>query len=175
MTLRWRISLILAGLALAVSAFAAVSAYLATSPQRRSGIDDTLRTRARAANASIGGRGGRGPEGGRPGGPDANECPTTSVFLPASAAQLVDPAGTVTSCLVGGPRLPLSAGDRTLSTGAVSLRTVTISGQDYRLLSTPWHAGGTLQIARSLSESDAVLSRLRLRLLLLLALAAVVP
>lgn len=44
-----------------------------------------------------------------------------------------------------------------------------IEDERYRLLSTPWHDGGTLQIARSLAESDSLRQRLELRLAVLIA------
>jgi two-component system, OmpR family, sensor histidine kinase MprB len=54
------------------------------------------------------------------------------------------------------------------------LSTVTIDGENYRTLTTPWWAGGTLQIARSLSESGQVLGRLRWQLIGLVAAAVAV-
>jgi two-component system sensor histidine kinase MprB len=180
MPLRWRIALILAAVALGVGAFAASASYLTTASQLRAGIDDTLRSRAVAVNASIGrgpdgdgsGRGGTG-RGGGPDGPDGG-CAPAGEFQPASAAQLVSPSGGVTGCIDGGPVLPVIAAEQKLPPGAAQLRTVSIEGEHYRLLSTPWHEGGTLQIARSLAESDSLLGRLRLRLGGLIALAAAV-
>ena len=174
MTLRWRIASILAVVALSVGALAAIAAYVSTSSQLRSGIDDTLRSRAAAVNTD-GGRGGGGDHGGPNGGPDGDgECATAGSFQPASAAQLVAVDGTVTSCIQGGPALPITEHDASLAAGDVELRTVSIDGQTYRLLSTAWHDGGTLQIARSLAESDALLGRLRLQLAGLVALATIV-
>jgi two-component system sensor histidine kinase MprB len=177
MTLRWRIALILAAVALGVSTFAAVTAYLSTASQLSSGIDDTLTSRAAAVNTESG-RGGRGPDGGHDGdGPDGRpgdngDCPAAGSFQPASAAQLVTDSGTVTNCLDGGPALPVPV--HALASGTVQLSTVVVDHQQYRMLSTPWYAGGTLQIARSLAESDDLLGRLRLQMILLVALATVV-
>jgi two-component system sensor histidine kinase MprB len=174
-TLRWRIALILAALALAVGAFAAIASYVRTESQLRSSIDDTLKSAAAAVNSGPdGGRGGReGREEPGPPGGDAG-CPVAGAFQPASAAQLVSVNGTVTTCIAGGPRLPVTDQDRNLPPGAVELRTVDIDGQSYRLLSSRWRAGGTLQIARSLAESDAVLSRLRLQLAAVVGIATAV-
>jgi two-component system, OmpR family, sensor histidine kinase MprB len=177
MTLRWRITLILAGVALAVGVGAALAAYLSTAAQLRAGIDDTLTSRAAAVNTEPGGDnehagGPGGGRDGRPGGPDGG-CPTAGSFQPAAAAQLVSSTGAVTVCIDGGARLPVPG--TPVAAGTVRLETVTLSGQRYRLLSTPWHEGGTLQIARTLAESDGVLARLRLRLLLMVAIATVVP
>ena len=182
MTLRWRIALILAVVAFGVAALAATASYLSTESQLRSGIDETLRSRAAAVNTPVtdqGGRGGRGDRDGGPGpggpGPAASTgCPVAGSFQPASGAQLVSTSGVVTSCIDGGPSLPVTDQDQALRAGTMKLRTVDIDGDSYRLLSTPWYAGGTLQIARSLAESDSLLSRLRLQLAALVAIATVV-
>jgi two-component system sensor histidine kinase MprB len=179
MTLRWRIAFILAAVAFAVGAFAAIAAYLSTESQLRSGIDETLKSRATAVNTptSEPGGHGRGDRGGPPGqpGPDGDGgCPAPGSFQPASGAQIVSANGAVTSCIDGGPTLPVTDQDRSLHPGAVEMRTVQIDGQPYRLLSTPWYGGGTLQIARSLAESQALLHRLRLQLAGLVAVATAV-
>lgn len=174
MTLRWRIGLTLAGLAFVVGAFAAGASYITTASELRRGIDDTLRSRAFAVNIDASGRIGRD---GRDDGPDdgnVNGCPSPGSFQPASAAQVVTTDGTVVACIEGGPQLPLTSSDQTLSPGTMVLRTASIGGERYRILSTPWHDGGTLQIARSLGESDSLLRRLRLQLLGLVAAATLV-
>ncbi len=51
---------------------------------------------------------------------------------------------------------------------------MTIDGQQYRLLTVAWSHGGILQIARSLAESDDLLTRLRWQLAALVAGAVVV-
>jgi two-component system, OmpR family, sensor histidine kinase MprB len=179
MTLRLRIALILAGVAFAVAALASTVAYTSTRSQLSSGIDDTLRSTAAASNTDGRDRqqrGGGGNDDDGPGGLDDpdGDCPIAGVFQPASGAQLVSADGTVTTCIDGGPTLPVTPDDLTLTNGQVTIRTVTIDGQDYRLLTTPWRDGGTLQIARSLSESTDLLHRLRWQLLGLVTAAVVV-
>src|SRR5215207_8378455 len=166
MTLRWRIALILAAVAFGVGAFAGASAYLTTSSQIRSSIDDNLRSRAEATN-TVGGDRGRHDGGG----PGERDCPPAGEFQPASAAQIVSPDGTVNACIEGGVALPAVASDTQLAAGAVVLRTTSVQDQSYRVLATPWHEGGTLQIARSMTESDALLVRLRWQLLALIGAA----
>jgi len=61
--------------------------------------------------------------------------------------------------------LPTATSDNQLASGQTVLRTASVQGQSYRVLTTPWHDGGTLQLARGLTESNALLSRLRLELL----------
>jgi two-component system, OmpR family, sensor histidine kinase MprB len=176
-TLRWRIALILAVVALGVAASASVVAFVSTSSQLRSGIDETLRSRAAAVNTAesqSGGRGGRGRGDGDADGHDGGGCPTAGSFQPASGAQLVSADGTVASCIDGGPTLPFTAADLAQRSGTVELRTVSIDGEEYRLLTTPWFAGGTLQVARSVSESDQLLGRLRWQLIGLVAAAVAI-
>jgi two-component system sensor histidine kinase MprB len=166
-SLRVRIALILAAVALGVSATVAVLSYLGTAASQRDSIDDTLTSRAAAVNEVGGGRDGR-DEGGRG---DGDDCPPAGQFAPASAAQLVDTAGVVTVCIEGAPTLPVSDGNRSLDRDQTRLRTVSVGGEDYRVLATPWHAGGTLQVARSFSEANDLLGRLRLQLVLLVVVA----
>ena len=179
MSLRWRIALILAAVAFGVGAFAAIASHVGTASQLRSGIDDTLRSRATAVNTigddDGGGRGGRGGDDGDRGvGAGDGGCAAAGSYQPASAAQLVSPSGVVTACIEGGTTLPTTRHERSLRPGQVELRTVAIAGERYRLLSTPWHDGGTLQIARSLQESDALLRRMELELGGIVALATAV-
>ena len=119
-----------------------------------------IAARARAAAAAAGER-----DGG-PGGDATDGCPIAGL-VPAGvgARSWCRPTGTVTSCIDGGPTLPVTRPGPVAARrcrGAAHGRRSTAS--TYRLLSTPWHGGGTLQIARSLAESDALLSRLRLQL-----------
>lgn len=165
MSLRWRIALILAAVALAVGAIAATAAWLTTSSQLHSAVDDSLRGTAAALNS-------QGPDqGDHRGGPPhpGINCPQAGAFQPASAGQIVEPDGTVLTCIEGGVQLPVSPRTTTLSTGQILLQDVSIGGHSYRVLSTPWREGGTLQIARSLAESTHVLNGLRLQLLALVA------
>lgn len=172
MTLRVRIALILAVVACAVGAFAAIASYVNTATQLRSSIDDSLRSSAAVVNSVAPDQSSRSGRSGRDQDPRAAiDCPPAGGFLAAAAAQIVSPAGVVTACLEGGPTIPVSAEDRSVRPGTAHLRTVDIGGEAYRLLSTPFHAGGTLQIARSLTEVDGILSRLRLRLMALVAAA----
>ena len=174
MTLRWRITLILAAVAFGVGAAASTVSYLSTSSQLRSSIDETLTNRASviAADNQQNGRDGRGGRG--DGGQDEVDCPVAGLFQPAAAAQLVSNDGTVTACIDGGPTLPYDPADLTSPRSTPTLRTVTIDGQQYRLLTVAWSAGGILQIARSLAESDDLLSRLRWQLAALVAAAVVI-
>ena len=166
MSLRWRIALILAAVSLAVGAIAATAAWLTTSSQLHSAVDDSLRGIAAALNS-------QGPDqGDHRGGPPPHgiNCPQAGAFQPASAAQIVEPDGTVLKCIAGGVSIPVTRSATTLATSRVLLATVSIDGRSYRLLSTPWREGGTLQVARSLAEATHVLNGLRLQLIALVGL-----
>lgn len=168
MSLRWRIALILAAVALAVGAIAGTSAWLTTSSQLHSAIDESLRSTAVALNAQHRDHDGR--DGDQPGG--IANCPPAGAFQPASAAQIVDASGKILTCINGGVTLPpVSRSD--ITTSQTLLTDITIGDDSYRMLATPWREGGTLQIARSLSEPDRVLSGLRLELLVLVAVLTV--
>jgi two-component system sensor histidine kinase MprB len=88
---------------------------------------------------------------------------------PAAAAQVVTVDGAVHVCIAGAPKLPVTATDRTIArtSGKPRLRTVSVDDTTYRVLTIPWFDGGALQTARSLKETEDVLSSLRLRLLAL--------
>jgi two-component system, OmpR family, sensor histidine kinase MprB len=156
MSLRWRIAVGLAVIAGIVCALASTGAYLTTKQQLQNSVDESLLTGTQNANNDRGFNGrprpGPGPGFGNGG------CPQPGDLQPASAAQIVAPDGTITQCILGGPTLPLTG---------VGFDTVTIDGTSYRMLTSRWHEGGVIQIARDLSEIKEVLASLRLRLLLL--------
>jgi len=176
-TLRWRITLILAAVAFGVGAAASTVSYLSTASQLRSSIDETLTNRAASVIAAEAQQNGRGDRGGRgpDGGADDGDCPVAGLLQPAAAAQLVSADGTVTVCIAGGPTLPpVDATDLASASTAPTLQTVTIDGQQYRVLTVAWSHGGVLQIARSLAEADDLLTRLRWQLAALVAGAVVI-
>ncbi|HMK12431.1 MAG TPA: HAMP domain-containing sensor histidine kinase [Acidimicrobiales bacterium] len=154
MSLRWRIAVGLAVIAGIVCTAASVGAYLSTKQQLLNSIDESLVARSHDANDD------RGPNfGGRPGpGGQRNGCPQPGDLQPSSAAQIVAPDGTITQCILGGPLLPVAS---------VGLQTISIDGTPYRMLTSPWHEGGLLQIGRDLDEVQDVLTDMRLRLFLL--------
>ncbi len=165
MSLRWRIAASLAVIAAFVGALAATGAYVATQRQLQKGIDSSLLERAQGAN---------GPHPQFANGDHAeyanDGCPPFGLVQPAIAAQLVAADGTVTTCFDGAVKLPVSKAEMALAgkRGAEpKLSTVTVNGNKYRVLAIPWRNGGLLQTARSLDETETVLSSLRLQLLFL--------
>jgi two-component system, OmpR family, sensor histidine kinase MprB len=173
MSLRWRIALALGAVAAIVGAFAAFGSYVTTERQLLAGIDVSLRDRAQLANGVA--PNGRpspptepDPEDGAPrsrtdGGQTPRGCPLAGSLTPAAAAQLVAADGTVTPCLGTALTIPHD-GLVGLGAGEYRLTTISIDHATYRVVSARWRAGGYIQIARNLDESDGVLNRLRLRL-----------
>lgn len=165
MSLRWRIAASLAVIAAFVCALAATGAYVATRHQLDRSIDSSLLERAHGAN-------GAHPidANGDPADYMNDGCPPPGLVQPAAAAQLVAQDGTVTVCVDGAVKLPVSTADIAMAssrTGKPKLSTVTVKGQRYRVLAIPWRNGGLLQTARSLDETESVLSSLRLQLVFL--------
>lgn len=168
MTLRWQIALALALIAGFVGSAAATGAYVTTARRLDSSVDESLVSRVDALTRSSGSSPGGRPDGGRGPGPDgsrsADDCPDPGALQPASAAQLVSSSGTVTLCLAGAPKLPSPAHGDMPGAGGHELRTVSVNGHSYRVVSAAWPGGGVIQMARDLSESRDVLSSLRLKL-----------
>jgi two-component system sensor histidine kinase MprB len=171
MSLRWRIAIGLGMIAALVSAIGATGAYVTTSRELEQSIDQSLLGRAEALQ-----RPGIGDEG-----PDRDDdegrrgCPRPGTLQPAAAAQLVAADGTVTACIPGAVQLPVGDDDRATAPGdEPRLRTVTIDGDPYRVLTVPWSQGGILQTARALEENEDVLSALALRLALVSVVAIAV-
>ncbi len=189
-SLRWQIAAGLAVLAAVVIGLSALASHVATSRQLADVIDEAMLASANAANNSRtpdkrgGPGGGDGDRDGPPRPPPVGRepgrygvCPLAGALQPAAAAQLVDEDdGEIVACIEGGPTLPISARGIAIGQGAggTELRTVSIDGRSYRLLTVEWHHGGALQIARDLGETEQVLGTLRLQNgLLALAGAAV--
>ncbi|TMK64788.1 MAG: HAMP domain-containing histidine kinase [Actinobacteria bacterium] len=177
MSLRWRIAAGLALIALLVGVVAALGSYLSTSDQLQASVDESLLARANDVNR-VPGPGSRDHDNDQrttgTTGQSGPVCPLPGIFQPAAAAQIVSQNGKVKQCIGGGPTLPVDRTDRTIANngGKPRYRTVTIDGDDFRVLTIRWHEGGALQIGRGLEESNSVLSSLQLRLALI-ALAGI--
>ena len=173
MSLRWRITLGLGAIAVIVVVVGAVAAYVTTSQRLDATIDESLLTTAArlpgvhdpaAASApSDNPSPDRSPDFSHP-----ESCPRGGDVAPAEGAQQIDAAGTITTCLEGGPSIPVDGTDRALAArwGATRLRTVSIAGEDYRVV-TIASSSGAYQLARGLDENQSVLDSLRLRLALI--------
>jgi two-component system sensor histidine kinase MprB len=158
MSLRTRLTLIVAAIVALALAGGASAAWLATSNQLHGQVDNFLLDRVAAYVRSDPGNpqlGGRDHGGGL-------------VDFDA-ITKVLDPTGNVFAAVPGQPPLPVDAADRALAadrSGQTRLRDVTVDGQHYRLLTTSLTGGGAIQLARSLAETDDILHALRDRLLL---------
>ncbi len=167
MTLRWRIAAVMATMCTTVAALGALGAYIATSNQLATQLDRDLTTRIRpialgpdTANNSDGG----GPNGGSLGDQHL-ACPPAPVFGPVDAAQLTKPDGTILVCITTGPALPPATVVGAPATEQLS--TSRIDGANYRIAASPFHDGGTIQVALSTAPDVAVLAALERKLILL--------
>ncbi len=173
MSLRWRIAIGLALIAALVSTIGAAGAYLTTKKQLQDSVDDSLLARTAGFDAR-GPRPGAGEGNGVIPGGQAGQgfvftfgCPPPGAAQTASIIQVTSADGVVTKCIDGAPRLPRPTKAHDLVQGRNEIYTVTVAGTSYRVLATRQPDGALVQIARSLAETEDVLSSLRLQLLVL--------
>jgi two-component system sensor histidine kinase MprB len=166
MSLRTRLTLIVAVIVAVAVVGGAYAAHLSTQHALNQETDKFLRDRA----ASF----VRQP----PADDDDFGAPSRQNHGPYFAfdavQQTIDPDGTVTNSLPDQPKLPIDDADRALaSKGSGSqYRDVTVDGTSYRMLTAALPNGGAVQIAREVSESHDVLDVLRTRLVII-ALAGI--
>ena len=185
MSLRARLVLALAGLAVLATAVVAVTGYATTRRVLRAEVDRTLTAYARQLRdpdgrtiAALCG-GGRLPGGFEPGRglPDHDDEAAAIPDLPGSRVQCLAATGRIVT--TGEYPLPVGRSARALARSGGSARyaliaTVRSRGSSYRVLTVPVPGGGAVQLARNLAEAERTLRTLRNRYLLvgLLALVA---
>jgi two-component system, OmpR family, sensor histidine kinase MprB len=165
--LRARLTLMSALIVGVTLVLASLVAYAAVRSQQRGQVDDALRGNAAfyqglAARAS-------GVPPGRPGEPS----PPPSLGGPGGYAQLVRPNGNAIQLgPAGGPELPVTKEAVATANGASEggFTDRTIDGLHLRVLTASIGPFGAVQVARSLSDADHVLDRLRRVLIVLVAL-----
>jgi len=171
-TLRARLALWLGALAAAVALAVAITGYQATSGRLHSEVDSSLveyGRRLEGPDATLASElcSAAGEVSGRWSSPDRNPL----LALPGATIQCLGSDGDVIARAVDGA-LPVSHLDRGAAAGAVSssfIRTITVQSKGRaRMITIPVN-GGAVQLARSTSETDRVLSALRIRYLLLTA------
>jgi len=90
---------------------------------------------------------------------------------PDALVQILDANGNIVRSIANQPAIPVDGHDRLLAAhgGSPRLRTATIAGTQYRILTTALESEnrGAAQIARSIASTNHVLSALDLRLLLI--------
>jgi two-component system sensor histidine kinase MprB len=162
MRLRTRLTLVLLLVTAGIGVAAVVGVYAVAERQLRGDVDSFLQLRAGQIVRNLQGD----PLGrpGRPGGPLGRPTPAgsqqTALFQPDALAQVRGPAGVVLARSTPELELPLDEGDRAaLARGQGRLRDVTLEGEPFRLFTAPF-AGGAVQVARSLADTEATLSRL---------------
>jgi two-component system, OmpR family, sensor histidine kinase MprB len=165
--LRARLTLMSALIVGVTLVLASLVAYAAVRSQQRGQVDDALRGNAAfyqglAARAS-------GVPPGRPG----ERSPPPNLGGPGGYAKLVRPNGNAIQLgPAGGPELPVTKEAVATANGASEggFTDRTIDGLHLRVLTASIGPFGAVQVARSLSDADHVLDRLRRVLIVLVAL-----
>ena len=166
MALRARLTLMSAGIVGVILVLASLVAYAAVRDQQRGQVDDALRGNA-AFYQQIAARAAGVPPG-RPG----ERSPPPSRGGPGGDAQLVRPNGNaIQHGPAGGPTLPVTKESVATANGGSDggFTDRTIDGLHLRVLTASIGPFGAVQVARSLSDADRVLERLRVVLVLLVA------
>ncbi|MCU1486768.1 MAG: mprB [Actinomycetia bacterium] len=161
MSLRARLTVVVAGVVALTVAAGASAAWLATSNQLHGEVDRFLTDR-------VSGYVRTGPDDRELGGDRRDEHSVSLVDFDA-ITKVLDRSGAVYAAVQGQPALPVDATDKALAaagSGQTRFRDVTVGGEHYRLLTVSLSGGGAVQLARSLAETDDILHALRDRLLL---------
>ena len=163
MSFRRRIVLLAAAAVAVAIALAAGTTYVVARDQLRAGVDASLRgLRPKVMFVS------RSEAGQRQSAPVGSgeffqaELPSTAVGGSAGVAQATLPNGDVIQS-TSGLSLPNTAAVKEVASGkrTESFRDVTVRGVHMRVLTTKGPGGATLQIAKSLTDVDDTLGRLR--------------
>jgi two-component system sensor histidine kinase MprB len=173
MSLRTRLTVIVAVIVAVAVVGGAYAAHLSTQHALNDETDKFLRDRAAGFVHQPPGDLG-GDFGGASSEKEDEEDGHSRYFEFDAIQQTIDRNGHITNSLPNQPRLPIDAEDRELAgTHEGSYyRDVTIGGDRYRMITASLRDGGAVQIARKVSETDDVLDVLRTRLVVI-ALAGV--
>ena len=170
MSLRTRLTLIVAVIVAVAVVGGAYAAHVSTQNVLRDETDKFLQERASGfvhqPSGDLGGDFGGAPT-------DADDR-HGQFFEFDAVQQTIDRNGTITNSLPGQAALPIDAEDRAIArtAGQSHYRDVTVDGQQYRMITASLRNGGAVQIARKVSETDDVLDVLRTRLVII-ALAGI--
>ena len=171
MSLRTRLTVIVAVIVAVAVVGGAYAAHLSTQQALRDETDKFLHDRAAGFVRQLPNNLG-GDFGGAPTDPDDDHGGRYFEF--DAIQQTIDRSGTITNSLPNQPALPIDALDRKLARtqGDSHYRDVTVAGESYRMITASLRNGGAVQIARKVSEADDVLDVLRTRLVII-ALAGI--
>jgi two-component system, OmpR family, sensor histidine kinase MprB len=168
-SLRTRLTVIVAVIVAAAVVGGAYAAHLSTKQALQDETDKFLRDRA----AEIV-RQPPGDANGVFGGAPRDEDDQHRYYEFDAIQQTIDRNGHVTNSLPDQPKLPIDDEDREIASaaGESTYRNVTVNGTSYRMITVSLRDGGAVQIARKVSETDDVLDVLRTRLVII-ALAGI--
>ncbi len=170
MSLRTRLTVIVAVIVAVAVVGGAYAAHLSTQHALRDETDKFLHDRAagfvRQPPSDLGGDFG--------GAPTDEDDHGGHYFEFDALQQTIDRNGIITNSLPNQSPLPIDARDREIarSQDESHYRDVTVDGERYRMITASLRDGGAVQIARKVSETDDVLGVLRARLVII-ALAGV--
>ncbi len=161
-----RLAMVFAGVAAATALTVGGASYVTTDRQVTAEIDQFLRQRA---DEITGGQ--RDQPGDRRDGRN-NDGQLVVAVSPDAEVQILDSDGDVVSNT--GELLPVDGSDLQLAqrSGRAVLRTISIGGTDYRMITDHLNGGGAVQVARSLEESVSLLDVLQTRILIVAGVVA---
>ncbi|MDQ1456500.1 MAG: two-component system, OmpR family, sensor histidine kinase MprB [Actinomycetota bacterium] len=168
MSLRFRLLLVVATTFAIVVVGCIYAAHVSTRRELRAETDRFLLQRAHDPGITSG---FDHPPGPASTGVSGNKEPDDGPQLaePDAVVQLLDAKGRVVRSIANQPAIPVDSRDKNIAAhgGDPRFRTVAISGTQYRVLTVSSPQGGAAQIARSIADTNNVLSALDLRLLLI--------
>jgi len=172
MSLRLRLTLVVAVTFALVVVGSVYAAHVSARHQLRAAADSFLVQRAdRFADSPS----GKVPHGGQPTDGD-HDHGGPALADPDALTQILSSRGAIASYITGEPQLPVDGTDRAIAEhgGRQRFRDVTIGGEAYRMLTVALPGGGAAQIARDVGADNNLLSSLDTRLLLIALIGTVV-
>jgi two-component system sensor histidine kinase MprB len=170
-SLRLRVALFMALVVAAATVAVSWAAYTSAQHEARSEVDQALLGRVGFTGQPPGGSAGLPVVGEQE--PPPEPWPSIGISArPDVIIQVIDASGAVAGPITGEVTLPVEEIDLAVAAGADEpvLRDVWIDGVHYRMLTNPatgLHGAAAVQVARDVTETDALLSGLRMRLFLI--------
>ena len=171
MSLRLRLLIVVATTFAVVVVGCVYAAHVSASRELRAQTDHFLLQRASDPHLLGPGPGGpqaAGQHDDHDGGPLYDQT-LPSGIEPDAITQVIQANGSTNQLVSSQTALPVDATDRALAAhgGKPRLRDVTVDGEPYRMITAPLPNGGAVQVARSIKDTNNVLSSLDVRLLLI--------